>query len=76
VFISYAREDKPKAELIAQALGREGLSVWWDRKIPPGKSYSQVIEEALQSAKCIIVLWSKQFSFPQSLVTSLGERGQ
>jgi hypothetical protein len=60
VFISYARADKPKAELIAQALGREGLSVWWDRKIPPGKSYSEMIEQALDSSKCIIVLWSKQ----------------
>jgi hypothetical protein len=60
VFISYAREDKPKAELIVQALGREGLSVWWDRKIPPGKSYSEMIGQALDSAKCIIVLWSKQ----------------
>jgi TPR repeat protein len=60
VFISYAREDKPKAELIAQALGREGFSVWWDRKIPPGKSYREMIEQALDSAKCIIVLWSKQ----------------
>src|SRR4029077_18148991 len=60
VFISYARGDKPKAELLAQALGREGFSVWWDRKIPPGKSYGQVIEQALNSAKCIVVLWSKE----------------
>jgi tetratricopeptide (TPR) repeat protein len=60
VFISYAREDKPKAELIAQALVREDLSVWWDRNIPPGQSYGQMIEQALDSAKCIIVLWSKQ----------------
>jgi hypothetical protein len=60
VFISYARADKPKAELIAQALGRDGLSVWWDPYIPPGKTYSEVIGQALKSAKCIIVLWSKQ----------------
>ena len=26
VFISYAREDRPRAELIAQALKREGIS--------------------------------------------------
>jgi hypothetical protein len=60
VFISYAREDKSSAILIAQALEREGVSVWWDRNIAPGKSYDRVIEEALDLAKCIVVLWSKQ----------------
>lgn len=59
VFISYAREDKPRAELVAQALERECISVWWDRDIRPGKSYDQVIDAALDSAKCILVLWSK-----------------
>jgi hypothetical protein len=60
VFISYAREDKPCAVLIAQALERKGLSVWWDRNVPPGKSYDRMIGEALDSAKCIMVLWSQQ----------------
>lgn len=31
-----------------------------DREIPPlGKSYERAIEEALNSAKCIVVLWSR-----------------
>jgi hypothetical protein len=60
VFISYAREDKPEAELVAQALERDGVSVWWDRNIPPGRSYDEVIEEALDAAKCVIVLWSRK----------------
>jgi hypothetical protein len=60
VFISYAGEDKPKAELFAKALGQQGLSVWWDRDIPLGKSYGQVIAQALDSAKWVVVLWSKK----------------
>jgi hypothetical protein len=60
VFISYAREDKPCAALIAQTLKREGLSVWWDRNIRPGEVYDLAIGEALDSAKCVVVLWSKQ----------------
>jgi hypothetical protein len=59
IFVSYARDDKAKARIIAEALQQRGWSVWWDRNIPPGKSFDQVIEEALASAKCVIVLWSR-----------------
>jgi hypothetical protein len=59
IFISYARADKEKAELLAKAFSRKGLSVWWDREIPPGKSFDETIENALSSARCVVVLWSK-----------------
>jgi hypothetical protein len=39
-------------------LSARGWSVWWDRKIPLGKSYDEVIENALSESKCAIVLWS------------------
>jgi len=59
IFISYASRDRPTAEALAAALRKEGWSVWWDRTIPPGKSFDEVIELALNAAKCVIVLWSK-----------------
>ena len=59
IFISYASPDRPTAEALAKALMKEGWSVWWDRTIPPGKSFDEVIEAALGAAKCVIVLWSK-----------------
>src|SRR5262245_57097082 len=59
IFISYAREDRDKAEQLAQVLTQQGWSVWWDRHIPAGRSFDDVIEQALSSAKCILVLWSK-----------------
>jgi TIR domain len=59
IFISYARGDKDRAELLAEAFSRQGWSVWWDREIPPGKSFDETIENALNSARCIIVLWSR-----------------
>jgi hypothetical protein len=59
IFISYARADKEKAERLANAFAQKGWSVWWDREIPPGKSFDEVIENALSSARCVIVLWSK-----------------
>jgi hypothetical protein len=59
IFISYARADKNKAELLATAFARKGWSVWWDREIPPGKSFDETIEHELNAARCVIVLWSK-----------------
>jgi hypothetical protein len=58
IFISYARADRARAEKLAHVLGQHGWSVWWDRFIPPGKTFDEVIEEALSSARCVIVLWS------------------
>src|SRR5262245_39095743 len=60
IFISYARPDRTRAERLAQVLGEHGWSVWWDRNIPPGKPFDEVIEEALADAKCVIVLWSNE----------------
>jgi len=59
IFISYANEDRQKAEALAHALEQKGWSVWWDRKIPFGQSFDQVIEANLASAKCVLVLWTK-----------------
>ena len=59
VFISYASADRPRAQALAAALSRSGLSTWWDRTIPPGKSFDEIIEGALAGAKCVVVVWTK-----------------
>lgn len=58
VFISYKKEDVARVEPIARGLAQAGYDVWWDHRIPPGRSYREVIGAALQSAKCVIVVWS------------------
>ena len=60
IFISYARADRPRADAIAKALERHGWSVWWDWNIPAGKTFRQVIQEHLDKARCVIVLWSAE----------------
>ncbi len=59
IFISYASEDKEKAGLLAKIFEQQDWSVWWDREIPPGRSFDEVIEEALDRSKSVVVLWSK-----------------
>ena len=44
--------------MIAAALGGHGWDVWWDREIPLGKAFDEIIEKAIAEAKCVIVLWS------------------
>ena len=60
IFLSYASSDRETAHKFADALEALGWSVWWDREIPPGKTFDQVIEEELTSAHCVVVLWSKE----------------
>jgi hypothetical protein len=60
VFLSYASSDRSTAQALASALSGRGWSVWWDRTILPGKKYDRVIEEALNSARCVVVLWSRE----------------
>lgn len=59
IFISYAREDRDKAERLARIFERQNWSVWWDKDIPPGRKYADVIGAELASAKAIVVLWSR-----------------
>lgn len=58
VFLSYAREDIAVARQVADHLREEGWSVFWDRDIPVGKTWEDIIEERLSRAACVVVLWS------------------
>lgn len=59
IFISYSSEDKNRVQALARALERKGWSVWWDRRIPAGKSFDEVIHEALKAARSVVVVWTK-----------------
>lgn len=58
VFVSYARENRPFAEQLADALQVNGLQVWWDSNLAAGAEFSAVIEAKLLGAAVVIVLWS------------------
>jgi hypothetical protein len=58
IFISYKREDKEKAAMLADKLMASGWSVWWDHDLLGGEDYDVVIERELADAKVVIVIWS------------------
>ncbi len=58
IFISYKREEQAIAKELANALEEEGWSVWWDPNLRAGEHFDDVIEKALNEAKCVVVIWS------------------
>jgi adenylate cyclase len=60
VFVSYARSSEGPAGCVAEALRGAGYSVWRDDELPAHRSYAEVIEERLKSAKAVVVLWSAE----------------
>jgi hypothetical protein len=59
IFLSYASEDRETARLVAQVLEGQSWTVWWDRKIPAGVAFDEVIESEIGEAKSVVVLWSR-----------------
>src|SRR5215469_16158722 len=60
VFLSYARADEAEAARVANSLRSGGYQVWRDDELPAHRAYADVIEERLQSAKAVVVLWSAE----------------
>ncbi len=58
IFISYSRHDNQRVEALAAILEQAGWSVWWDRHIKGGNSFDKLIEEQIQKAKAVVVVWS------------------
>jgi len=60
VFISYDTADKERIRPLVEILIQQGWSLWWDPVIPPGQIFDEVIESALESAQCVVVIWSRE----------------
>lgn len=59
IFISYSREDSECAEALVTLLQKKGLRIWWDRLIQSEDYFRKSIPEALNRARCVLVLWSE-----------------
>lgn len=58
IFLSYAADDRERVRPLVAVLEAEGWNVWWDRQITPGEIWDREIEEAVELASCVIVVWS------------------
>ncbi|MGD8415568.1 MAG: toll/interleukin-1 receptor domain-containing protein [Pseudomonadales bacterium] len=58
IFVSYSRRDRTKVELIVDILERCGETVWWDRELDPGSAFGNEIQQQLEAATSIVVVWS------------------
>ena len=58
IFLSYAREELALAEQLATAFEQRTWTVFWDRVVPPGGTWAEILDRELAAAGCVVVLWS------------------
>jgi TIR domain len=78
VFVSYARRDRERVLALVSALELEGLSVWWDPNLVPGKRFRDIIARELEAADSVVVVWtaaSIQSDYVQDEAEDARERG-
>lgn len=59
VFVSYAREDRQRVAALVRLLQEQQWSVWWDPQVRTGSQFDREIEDQLDAARCIVVIWSR-----------------
>ena len=59
IFLSYAAEDRARAQPLVMALEGAGWSLWWDRELLASEAYDDKIEQELETSRCVVVLWSE-----------------
>ncbi|HEX8841789.1 MAG TPA: TIR domain-containing protein, partial [Sphingomicrobium sp.] len=64
VFVSYKAEDRRRVRPLVDALRADGFAVWWDEQIGGGSAWRHMIETELDTAKCVVVVWSKRSTGP------------
>lgn len=58
IFLSYAHADKALAAVLADALSAH-FSVWWDKDLDAACAWRKELEERIDAARCVVVLWSE-----------------
>lgn len=59
IFLSYSKPDLERLRPLVKVLEAQGWTVFWDRKIPVGKSWRSFIRQEIQNCLCMVVVWSE-----------------
>jgi|GEM_PF-6538679 len=59
VFLSYSHNDEEAIEPLVRLLEDRGLTVWWDRSISIGRDLNTIIDQQLDEAGVVVVVWSE-----------------
>ena len=58
LFVSYKSEDRDRVAPLVAALEAHGIKVWWDAHLGGGDTWRDTIEDELNAASCVLVVWS------------------
>jgi TIR domain-containing protein len=58
VFISYSQKAPEPTKVLAEALQVKGYDLWWDQRLAAGDAFDDVIQDQLEDAKAVIVIWT------------------
>jgi uncharacterized membrane protein len=58
VFISHSHNDVEYAQALATLFEKNGLRVWWDKKLLPGENYRSRIDTLIASCPAVVSIWS------------------
>lgn len=75
VFLSYARANFAEAQRLAARLRAAGFTLWFDEDLPAHRTFSEVIEEQLEAARSVVVVWSRE-AVASQWVRSEANRGR
>ena len=71
IFISYRRSDQPVARALVEELQKRNVKVWWDQMIEGGEDWRDAIVQGLQSATCLVILFSEECNDSKQLKKEL-----
>jgi signal recognition particle receptor subunit beta len=59
IFISYSHSDRETVDALVNHLRRWGFSVWFDAGLVGGQQFRDVIDQRIDAAKAVVVLWTQ-----------------
>ena len=72
VFLSYAHNDVELAREVTDALAREGVRVWTDLQVTPGRPWAEEIDRAVRDSQAFVVLLTPNFESSRFGMAELG----